>query len=103
MFDGLFAMSGTFENAQNKEPAYHFFKAAIQFKLTGQYSYADIIAAVPTVRLTVADIVVFHFIAARFGARPVVATLRRAVRSMKTSSENNSSHLHSARLYKIFS
>ena len=79
-------MSGTFENAQNKEPAYHFFKVAIQFKLTRQYSRADIIATVPAVRLNVSNIIAFHLIAARFGARPVVAAQRRTVRSMKTES-----------------
>ena len=79
-------MSGTFENAQNKEPAYHFFKVAIQFKLTRQYSHADIIAAGPAVRLNVSNIMAFHLIAARFGARTLAATQRRAVRSMKTES-----------------
>ena len=102
MLDGLFAMSGTFENAQNKEPAYHFFKVAIQFKLTRQYSHADIIAAGPAVRLNVSNIIAFHLIAARFGARTLAATQRRAVRSMKIFFVNNSSHLHSARMFKIF-
>ena len=102
MLDGLFSMSGTFENAQNKEPAYHFFKVAIQFKLTRQYSRADIIATVPAVRLNVSNIIVFHLIAAIFSTRPLVATQRRAVHSMKTFLVNNSSHLHSARMFKIF-
>ena len=45
-----------------------------------------IIAAVSAVRLDVSNIVAFHLIAARFGARPVVAAQCQAVRSMKAES-----------------
>ena len=80
----------------------NFFEIAVQFELTGQYPRADIIAAVSAVRLNISNIIAFHLIAAGFGTRPVVAAQRRAVRSMKTEPVNNS-HLHSARLFKIFS
>ena len=62
------------------------FEIAIQFDFTGQHSRADIITALPAVRLNVSNIIAFHLIAAGFGARPVVAAQRRAMRSMKIES-----------------
>lgn len=63
-----------------------FFKVAVQFEFAGQHPCADIIAAIPTVRLNISNIVAFHLIAARFGARSVIAAQRRTVCSMKTES-----------------